>query len=90
LTGTYHEWHGAIDIRAYRATADGQAVGMLLWMLQGNSAYYHLGAYDETGYSSKDSFALFDLAFSELASEGFRWANLGGASGTTRDGSGLS
>ncbi len=78
------------DIRAYRATLKGETVGMLLWMLQGNAAYYHLGAYDDTGYASKASFALFDVALSDLASEGFRWANLGGAAGTTGAASGLS
>lgn len=78
------------DIRGYRAVSNNQTVGMLLWMLQGDAAYYHLGAYNEDGYASKASYALFDVALSELAMEGFHWASLGGAAGTAGGESGLS
>jgi Acetyltransferase (GNAT) domain len=44
---------------AFRAQAAGETVGMLLWYVQGDSAYYHLGAYSDLGYELKASFALF-------------------------------
>ena len=78
------------DIRAYCATVNGQTAGMLLWMLQGDAAYYHLGAYDEAGYTAKASYALFDYTLNELATEGFRWVNLGGVAGAGGGVSGLS
>jgi len=88
--GHFHRLLGLQDIRAYRATIGGQTAGMLLWMLQADSAYYHLGAYSESGYATKASYALFDFSLNELCADGFRRANLGGAAGTSADASGLS
>jgi len=66
---------------ALRAVRDGATVGMLLWYVQGDVGYYHLGAYSERGYELRASFALFDYALRHFASQGLRWLNLGGAAG---------
>lgn len=68
---------------ALRAVRDGETVGMLLWYIQRDVAYYHLGAYSPRGYELRASFALFDYALSNFARQGLRWANLGGAPGAT-------
>lgn len=79
-------------IRAFRAIRDGVTAGMLLWYVQGDVAYYHLGAYSELGYELNASFALFSHALDYFAQSGLRWLHLGagagvvpgGASGLTR------
>lgn len=66
---------------AFRAIAEDETVGMLLWYVVGNRAYYHLGAYSETGYSLRASFALFWYAINYFAELGLGWLNLGGGAG---------
>ena len=65
-----------------RAEAEGETVGMLLWYLRGDLAYYHLGAYTTKGYDSGASFALFHHALEYFAARGIRLLDLGGAAGT--------
>ena len=62
---------------AFRACVQGKTAGMLLWFVQGNHAYYHLGAYDSRGYEHYASFALFWVALEYFAGIGLRWINLG-------------
>lgn len=69
-------------ITAFRAVNDGQTAGMLLWYIQGNVAYYHLGAYSDRGYELGSSFALFSHAIDYFAQCGLRWLNLGAGAGT--------
>lgn len=74
---------------AMRARHEGTTVGMTLWLVQGNVVYYHLGAYSETGYALRASFALFWTAIEHFAERGLRWLNLGagaGAAGAGTDG----
>lgn len=73
-------------IVALRAVRDSAAVGMLLWYVQGDVAYYHLGAYSERGYELRASFALFHYAIEHFARRGLRWLNLGGAAGASSGG----
>lgn len=70
---------------ALRATRDGCTVGMVLWYVCGDVAYYHLGAYDDDGYARRASFAIFWRAMELLAARGVRWLNLGGAAGLSAD-----
>lgn len=49
-----------------RASAQGETVGMTLWVIQNDVAYYHLAAYSDRGYMLRSSFALFWRAFEEL------------------------
>ena len=63
--------------------------GMTLWYSHGEAAYYHLGAYNERGYTQAASFALFATAFQCFAERGVRWAALGAGAGTNAVDSGL-
>jgi hypothetical protein len=67
---------------AFRAAYEGASIGMLLWYVQDEVGYYHLGAYDQKGYALKASFALFWEAIDYFANKGLRWLNLGGGAGT--------
>lgn len=78
-------------IQAFRAVCEGETIGMLLWYLQGEVAYYHLGAYNSIGYETGASFALFWFGIECFFKSGVRWLNLGAGAGTTRNNmSGLS
>lgn len=65
----------------FRAIYNEETVGMLLWYIQGEIAYYHLGAFSETGYKMHASFALFWHSMEHLADKGLRWASLGAGAG---------
>jgi hypothetical protein len=71
-----------------RAMHRGVCVGMTLWYERDDVAYYHLGAYSESGYATRASYALFDAAF-ELLRERVRWVDLGGGAGTGNGSNGL-
>jgi hypothetical protein len=71
---------------AFRAEAQGRTIGMLLWIIQGDVAYYHLGAYDETGYALNASFALFWRSIEWFTGK-VGWLDLGAGAGLV-DGSG--
>jgi hypothetical protein len=71
------------------ARAEGQVVGMVLWLISGDRAYYHLGAYDETGYALGASFAIFSTAITVFASQ-VRWLCLGAGAGLVAADDGLS
>jgi hypothetical protein len=73
-------------IVAFRARNEAVTVGMLLWYIQGNVGYYHLGAYSEFGYELQASFALFSFAIEYFAANGLRWLNLGAGAGVKGDG----
>jgi hypothetical protein len=64
-----------------RAQSRRQTVGMLLWYVHGNVAYYHLGAFSDEGYTLGASFALFWHAITYFAQRGFRWLSLGAGAG---------
>jgi hypothetical protein len=66
---------------AIRASANGETVGATLWLISGDVAYYHLGAYSDRGYELKASFALFATALEHFASEGLAWLGLGAGAG---------
>lgn len=66
---------------AFRAEHEGATVGMLLWYVQEGVGYYHLGAYNQKGYTLKASFGLFWQAIEYFASRGLRWLNLGAGVG---------
>jgi hypothetical protein len=66
---------------AVRAAYERKTVGMLLWYVQRNTAYYHLGAYSDLGYKLKSSFALFSWAIDHFADTDVDWLNLGAGPG---------
>lgn len=78
---------GMLVFRAY----DGDStLGMLLWTVQGQVAYYHLAAASQAGYERHASYALFQSALDHLRASGVSWANLGAGAGTSvRENDGL-
>ena len=68
------------------ASYDRATVGLCLWYVQGPVAHYHLGAFDETGYALRASFALFWRAIDYFAHLGLRWLNLGAGAGVKNSG----
>jgi hypothetical protein len=78
-------------IRAFRAASESGTVSMLLWYVQGDVAYYHLGASNAAGYELRASFALFWHAIEHFRAAGIRWLDLGAGAGVAEDpGGGLS
>jgi hypothetical protein len=68
-------------IVAFRATYNGTTVSMLLWYVQGEVGYYHLGASNRLGYELHASFGLFWYAIEYFATYGLRWLDLGAGAG---------
>jgi hypothetical protein len=77
-------------LRAFAAYSADRIVGMTLWMVDGNTAYYHLAAYSEAGYLHKASFAMFWQCLQQFSNEGLVQAVLGGGAGTYAASDGLS
>ena len=73
-------------IVVFRAVHEERTVGMLLWYMQEEVGYYHLGAYSPVGYNLRASFALFWFAIEYFAANGLRWLNLGAGAGVRGDG----
>jgi len=69
-------------LMAFRAKSAGMTIGLLLWYVMDNVAYYHLGAYSELGYELRASFALFSLAISYFSDMRIEWLSLGAGAGT--------
>jgi hypothetical protein len=74
-------------IVAFRAIYEAATVGMLLWYVQGEVGYYHLGAYNLLGYELRASFALFWRVIEYFTKEGLRSLSLGAGAGVTNNGS---
>jgi hypothetical protein len=72
-------------IVAFRAVFDNQTIGMSLWYVQGEVAYYHLGAYSDMGYDRKVSFAIFWVLLEYFGAKGLRWLSLGAGAGIRGD-----
>jgi hypothetical protein len=72
---------------AYRALCREQTVGIIVWYIQKDKSYYHLGAFNSDGYAMRASYGLFKVAIDYFAANGVRWLDLGGAAGL--DGSGI-
>ena len=68
-------------VKMFRASLDGETCGAMLWYAGDDVAYYHLGAYNETGYEQRASYGLISAAIDYFAEAGLKWLNLGGAAG---------
>jgi hypothetical protein len=73
-------------IVCFRASRGQRTVGMTLWYVQGEIAYYHLGAYSDDSYRLRASFAIFREALRYFASNRLRYANLGAGAGVDGQG----
>jgi hypothetical protein len=79
---------GVPGLFLFRAAAQGECVGMMLWYEGDGVAYYHLGACSDTGYALRASYALVHVALETFRGR-VRWADLGGGAGVVRRESGL-
>lgn len=68
-----------------RAEYQGETVGIVLWYRHSDRAYYHLAAYNDTGYRLRASFALFDFAIEYFGNGDLQWLGLGAGAGVTGD-----
>ena len=64
----------------FRAAHGRATVGMVVWYVQGQVGYYHLGAYSDLGYELRASFALFFHSI-DYFSNRLRYLNLGAGAG---------
>ena len=71
-----------------RARSRSQTVGLILWLVAGDVAYYHLAAYSTEGYDSRASFALFWRSI-EWFTGRVRWLDLGAGAGLADGAGGL-
>ena len=69
---------------AFKALCDGVIVGMVLWFVHEDRAYYHLAAYTDRGYDVGASFGLFWTSL-EHFSASLRVVSLGGGAGIQGD-----
>ncbi|MFO7609056.1 MAG: GNAT family N-acetyltransferase [Candidatus Krumholzibacteriia bacterium] len=84
--GAFRLQLGLPGVRLLRAVApDNAVVGMQLWFVDGEHAWYHLGAHGAAGYAAGVSFGLFAAAFALLRREGVRTVDLGGGAGLADD-----
>lgn len=67
----------------FRATDHDETVGMTLWYVSRNRAYYHLGAYSDVGYDLHASFALFWRSIEHFQNQGLEWLTLGAGAGVS-------
>ena len=65
----------------FRATAQNQTIGMMLWYHQQYIGYYHLAAYSDVGYELKASFAVMARSI-EYFSTRAQFLSLGAGAGT--------
>lgn len=71
-------------IEMFRAIHNGSTVGIIIWYIINETGYYHLAAYNDSGYEYKASYALFDFSIKYL-SEKVKWLNLGAGAGLNND-----
>lgn len=76
-------------LEIFRAEHEGVCAGMILWYVQGDVAYYHLGAYSPKGYELKASFALFWESIEYFRERGIRCLSLGAGAGMQQKDDGL-
>jgi hypothetical protein len=76
-------------LEMFRATVQGEPAGMILWMVQADIGYYHLGAFTDAGYREGASFALFWTSLEWFARKKLRWLSLGAGAGLHATPSGL-
>ena len=77
---------GVPGLAMFRAVYEGSVVGILLWYVQGDIGYYHLGASNSLGYELNASFALLWHAIGFFQERGLRWLGLGAGAGVNNDG----
>jgi len=69
---------GALVLRGFNENG---VTAMQIWLHDGDHAYFHLGASNQSGYDDKAAFALTWHALHKLKQKGVHLADLGGTSG---------
>ena len=69
----------------FRASRDGETVGLDLWYVDGDIAQGHLAAFSKTGYACSASYATKWTLLNYFADK-VRWVNFGGVAGATGQG----
>jgi hypothetical protein len=69
----------------FRARRHGETIGAILCMAHGENAYFHLGAYNETGYRSMASYALVWTVIHHFAAAGCKTLSIGAGAGAAVD-----
>lgn len=69
----------------FRALREGKTIGMILFMVQGEHGYFHLGAYNEAGYRNKASYALVWSIFQHFAGTELKTLDIGAGAGAFGD-----
>ena len=77
---------GVPGVIVFRGIYNDKTVGMLIWYVNNQIGYYHLGASSMLGYSLKASFALFWESINYFSSKGLEWINLGAGAGSDCNG----
>jgi len=72
-------------MRIYAAKVGSKTVSMSLWLVDGERAYYHLGATNERGYAARAPYAMFQVALSDLGESGCSLVLLGAGAGIEED-----
>lgn len=72
-------------IKVFCAMEGSSVIGMMLWYVQQEVAYYHLAAYTDRGYKLKASFALLQKAINDFSATGLSWISLGAGAGVQGD-----
>ena len=72
---------------AFYAKHEEEIVGITLWYLQDNVAYYHLGAYSDKGYDMRASYGIFWQAIEYFRAIEISWLDIGAGAGAKNDGS---
>jgi hypothetical protein len=73
-------------IAMFRAVDESETAGMTLWYTDRGVAYYHLGAYSDTGYDLEASFAIFWYVLDYFSKQNIHWLDLGAGAGLSSAG----
>ncbi|MCG6863995.1 MAG: GNAT family N-acetyltransferase [Thiogranum sp.] len=76
-------------VRVFYAERNGVIEGMQVWFRHNDVAYYHLGAYSDTGYRSRVSYALMWSSLLWFYAAGTTRVDLGGGAGLGQKEDGL-
>lgn len=74
---------------AFKAVKDDKIIGMQLWYIMDNRAFYHLNAVSEDGYRYNVSYGMMWTAIQHFQGLGIRWTNLGAGAGLNDGSNGL-
>ena len=67
----------------FRASREGEIVGMAFWFITGQEGYYHLAACNESGYRNGASYALLWRGLEYFQGNGIKRIALGAGAGST-------